>query len=115
MNPGDHSTPDLIKVTEIFLVPSSFLVAALGTADTNLHRAAVSLLGLVVSVLWWISTHDATAETGAPDGNQRPAPPPRRRRILSLLPMIFVAGWFGSTVIHAIIWNRPLGTDPGLP
>ena len=36
--------PDLIKTTELFLVPSSFLVAALGTADTNLHRAAVSVV-----------------------------------------------------------------------
>jgi hypothetical protein len=29
------SDPDLVKVTEVFLVPSSFLVAALGTADSN--------------------------------------------------------------------------------
>jgi hypothetical protein len=32
------SDPDLIKVTELLLVPNSFLVAALGTADTNPHR-----------------------------------------------------------------------------
>ena len=44
--------PDLIKVTELFLIPSSFLVAALGTDDTNPHRSAVSLLGLIVSGLW---------------------------------------------------------------
>ena len=52
--------PDLIKVTEIFLVPSSFLVAALGTADTNPHRAVVSLLGLIVSAFWLACSRDAS-------------------------------------------------------
>ncbi|AMV35365.1 hypothetical protein VN12_24965 [Pirellula sp. SH-Sr6A] len=47
--------PDLIKITDIFLVPSSFLVAALGTANTNLHRAVVSVVGLLLNVLWWFS------------------------------------------------------------
>jgi hypothetical protein len=60
----DHPspTPELIKVTEIFLIPSSFLVAALGTADTNLHRAAVSAVGLINSVLWWPSSREAFFE-----------------------------------------------------
>ena len=41
--------PNLVKLTEILLVPSSFLVAALGTADTNPHREVVSTVGLIVS------------------------------------------------------------------
>lgn len=45
---NSSSAPDLVKITEAFLIPSSFLVAALGTADTNLHRAGVSLVGLVI-------------------------------------------------------------------
>ena len=57
-----YQLPDLVKISELFLVPSSFLVAALGTADTNLHRASVSLLGLTVSVLWLVCAREALAE-----------------------------------------------------
>src|SRR6478735_7509965 len=58
----DTADPDLIKITEVFLVPSSFLVAALGTADTNPHRAGVSVLGLVISVFWLICAREALSE-----------------------------------------------------
>lgn len=98
-------TPDLIKITEIFLVPSSFLVAALGTADTNLHRAAVSLLGLIVSALWWICSHEAITERPRPAAGRHP----RRTRILSWMSIVFVLGWLMSLVVHALIWNQPLG------
>ncbi len=99
--------PDLIKVTEIFLIPSSFLVAALGTADTNFHRAAVSLLGLIISSLWYVCSREAISHWGNPEaGGPRPA---RRTRILVLLPVVFVAGWLISTVVHAAMWTQPLG------
>lgn len=98
--------PDLIKVTEIFLIPSSFLVAALGTADTNPHRAAASALGLVVSVLWWTCGREALAErkAGAPDGRHT-----TRTRVMAGLPVLFAAGWALSTVVHLMIWSQPLG------
>jgi hypothetical protein len=100
----DHSPdPDLIKITEIFLVPSSFLVAALGTADTNLHRAFVSLLGLVIAGLWCASTRDAAASGN--DLKDRP----RRTRILHRLPYVFIAGWLLSVVGHLLLWSHPLG------
>jgi hypothetical protein len=108
----DHPSPapDLIKVTEIFLIPSSFLVAALGTADTNLHRAAVSAVGLIISVLWWSSSREAFFElvesVKTNKGIQR-----SRTRILYWLPLIFVVGWFGSSLVHAMLWNQPLGAD----
>ena len=57
--------PDLTKVTELFLLASSFLVAALGTADTNYHKAAVSLLGLVISLLWLPCSREALREAEA--------------------------------------------------
>lgn len=99
--------PDLIKVTEIFLIPSSFLVAALGTADTNLHRAGVSLLGLIISVLWWISSHEALAERKlGPDSPQRH---PRRTRIFYWLPALFAVGWLLSTLVHFWLDKQPLG------
>jgi hypothetical protein len=98
--------PDLVKTTELFLVPSSFLVAALGTADTNLHRAAVSLLGLIVSVLWFICTCEALAEAFKKDAEgSRTA----RIRILARFPLVFIVGWFASLVIHLLLAGRALG------
>ena len=94
---------DLTKVTEIFLVPSSFLVAALGTADTNPHRAAVSVIGLTVSVLWLVCSHEAL-----PRGEQSTL---QSRRIMILawvLPMVFIIGWCVSLGVHAWLWNVAL-------
>lgn len=100
-------SPDLIKVSEIFLIPSTFLVAALGTADTNLHRAAVSAVGLAVTIQWWIAAREAFAEV-RPTTADNPQPP-RRVRVLCQLPIVFVIGWAISTVVHLYLWNRPLG------
>jgi hypothetical protein len=104
---ADVRDPDLVKVTEIFLIPSSFLVAALGTADTNIHRAAVSLIGLMVGGLWIVCSREALAESRAADTTG--VPHPLRVRILHLLPVFFSVAWLASTVIHAVLWNQPLG------
>lgn len=97
------SEPNLVKVTEIFLVPSSFLVAALGTSDTNPHRAVISVLGLVISILWWECCREAMLELQAEAASKR------RTRILAWLSWIFIAGWLLSTVAHFALWSRPLG------
>src|SRR5262245_58591596 len=97
--------PDLVKVTEIFLVPSSFIVAALGTADTNAHRAIVSLLGLVVSVLWLVCCLEALPkrEAGAP------LPRSLRARILAcVLPAVFIIGWSFAGIIHLWLMIAPV-------
>lgn len=107
---NNQPSPDLIKITEIFLIPSSFLVAALGAADTNPHRAAVSVLGVIVSGLWWICSHEAISEMAS--ATTRPLELrqfPRRVRILSWLPIIFTLGWLASIVAHVLLWKRPLG------
>ena len=104
--------PDLIKVTEIFLVPSSFLMAALGTADTNIHRAAVSLIALLVSGLWWVCSHEALAERRQSVTDGKAAAYSRRIRILAWLPIFFSVSWSISVVAHGMMWNRPLGTIP---
>src|SRR4029450_3598256 len=84
--------PNLVKVTELCLVPSSFLVAALGTADTNFHRAAVSLLGLVVSVLWVLCAREALVESVS---QQPEIMRTSRIRILAWFPLVlWLAGWF---------------------
>ena len=103
------SDPDLIKVTELLLVPSSFLVAALGAADTNPHRAAISLLGPVVSLLWWVAVHDAWADgTTLNEGSASVPTPPVRTRTLYWLPVIFAVGWLASLIAHLVLWSRPL-------
>jgi hypothetical protein len=101
--------PDLVKITEIFLVPSSFLVAALGTADTNPHRAGVSLIALIVSVLWWICSWEALAERRPADTGPAADPHSRRVRIMTWLPIFFVACWVVSLVVHVVLWSQPLG------
>jgi hypothetical protein len=100
--------PDLIKVTEIFLVPSSFLVAALGTADTNPHRALVSLLGLIVSVLWLACSREALSELSPSSPDEAGSALPRRTHILGWLPLVFVIGWLASFVIHSWLWSSPI-------
>jgi hypothetical protein len=102
----NSSDPDLVKITEIFLIPSSFLVAALGTADTNPHRAGVSLMGLVVALLWWICSHETFIErkTAAVARHSR------RVRIMSWLPLLFSFFWLLSMVAHLLLWSKPLGT-----
>jgi hypothetical protein len=100
--------PDLIKVTEIFLVPSSFLVAALGTADTNPHRALVSLLGLVVSALWLACSREALSELSPSSPNEAGSSLPRRTHIMGWLALVFVLGWLASFVIHSWLWSSPI-------
>ncbi|MBL8811082.1 MAG: hypothetical protein JNM43_12970 [Planctomycetaceae bacterium] len=102
------SDPDVVKITEVFLIPSSFLVAALGTADTNPHRAVVSLIGLVVSVMWQICSREALNEHYPEEAKN---PPPRRIRIMSSLPVFFIVCWLISLAAHLMLWGKPLGTD----
>jgi hypothetical protein len=106
---GAPAEPNLIKVTEIFLIPSSFLVAALGTADTNLHRAFVSLLGLIISFMWWLCSSEAYGEIKSHHMEFEATREPRRVRAMCRLAPIFGAGWLFSLNAHLYLWNRPLG------
>jgi hypothetical protein len=98
--------PDLIKITELFLIPCSFLVAALGTADTNFHRAAVSLVGLVVSSLWMVCSLEALSETVL---KQPEIVRTLRIQTLAWFPLVFIVGWLVSVVVHLLLLGRPLG------
>jgi hypothetical protein len=97
--------PNLTKITEVFLLSSSFLVAALGTADTNLHKAAVSVLGLTVSLLWLSCSREAFAEIR---DNQQAIALTARVQVLRWFPLIFVAGWVVSLVTHFWMAGIPL-------
>lgn len=106
---SDTSEPDLVKITEVFLIPSSFIVAALGTADTNPHRAGVSLIGLLISVLWWICSREALAERRSASDDGAAASHSRRIRIMAWLPILFVVIWVLSFIAHVIVWSKPMG------
>ena len=97
--------PNLIKVTEIFLIPSSFLVAALGTADTNPHRFGVSVLGLLVSLMWLVCSIEALKE----HRDAQTGPQSLRTAMLTGLSVVFAVGWLISSVVHAMLWNDRLG------
>ena len=105
---SESKEPDLVKVTEVFLVPCSFLVAALGTADTNMHRALVSLVGLIVAVMWWRCSKEALADLLRQRG---PVSDPlsTRTRMFLWMPPLFVGGWIVALIGHLMLWNQPLG------
>lgn len=84
-------------------------MAALGTADTNPHRAAVSAIGLIISALWLVCSLEAMSDFRQPSKDAEKLEHPRRTRILCYLPLVFVVGWILSTVVHVMLWNRPLG------
>jgi hypothetical protein len=101
--------PDLYMVTRVFLVPSSFLVAALGTADTNPHRAMVSVLGFIVSVLWLVCSREAFSDPGPSSPSAVRSTRSRRAGILAnWLPLVFIIGWFISIIMHVWLWSQPI-------
>lgn len=90
--------PDLTKLAEIFLVPSSILVGALGVASTEPLKTGISILGLLVSILWAICSHDAF-RTIQPN-------PSVRESVLACLPTLFILGWLISTGVHGWRWSQ---------
>jgi hypothetical protein len=81
--------PDVVKITEIFLVPNSILVGALGVAPTEGLKTGVSLIGLISSGLWALCSLTAWANTD-----------PLRVWVLALLPLIFIVLWAAGAKIH---------------
>lgn len=99
----NHTVPDLTKITELFLLANSFLVTAVGTADTNYHKTGVSLIGLTVSILWSISSREALAEFLA---SQPAAASSRRVRVISSIANVFIAIWCISAIGHLLLaWH----------
>lgn len=98
--------PDLIKITELFLIPSSFLVAALGAPDTNFYKAAVSVFGLAVSLLWFWRSREAQVAAAA-------ASPPMtgnktRDLTLTCSPINLIVGWGIAVMAHLRLISQPL-------
>lgn len=95
---------DLVKLTEIFLVPSSILVGALSVATTEPLKTGISALGFLAAVLWSVCNYDAMRQLNAAI--------PLRGQVLAWLPVAFGACWLICTIIHAYWWRRPTDSTP---
>lgn len=82
---------DIVKATEIFLVPGSILVGALGVAKTEGLKTGVSALALLLTILWTICILDAYQTEPARS---------LRLSILMWMPALFLICWTVSLVLH---------------
>jgi hypothetical protein len=101
--PAAGGTPvnaDLVKLVEIFLVPNTILVGALGVASTEPLKTGISILGLVVSILWGICSRDAFQAIHAS--------PSTRELVLAWLPVLFLVCWLISAGAHGWRWKKGL-------
>lgn len=87
--------PDFVKVTEIFLVPTSILIGAFSVATTEPLKTALSLVCLIVATFWGLCLLDAWPEVAN-----------LRVRMLAGLPILFFVGSFIAVVVHAWNWKR---------
>lgn len=83
---------DVVKASEIFLIPSSILVGALGVARTEGLKSGISALGLLLTLLWIICRCGAYGAAGSPI--------PWRLTILTWMPALFLVSWGISLVLH---------------
>ena len=87
---------ELREITQIFMLPSTFLVVALGAARTEPLKVGVSALGLVSGILWGIGAFgidEQSMGTGL-------------RAILQwVVPWVFCFAWLGSLIIHIANWS----------
>jgi hypothetical protein len=89
---------DLAKITEIFLVPNTILVGALGFESNDRLKTGISSLGLVACSLWWICSWTAWFDERQPYYV--------RVVLLAHLPFLFVVCWLISLGVHACGWYK---------
>jgi len=94
---------DVVKATEIFLIPGSILVGALGVARTEGLKSGISALGLLLTVLWLVCLWGAYGAASTPK--------PWRLTILLWMPAIFFVSWSISLRIHVKNYLREKGTN----
>lgn len=92
---------DVVKATEIFLVPGSILVGALGVARTEGLKSGISALGLLLTVLWLVCIWGAYGAASTL---------PWRLTILLWMPVIFFVSWTISLRIHVKNYLDEKGT-----
>jgi len=87
---------NIVKLTEIFLVPGSILVGALGVARTEGLKTGVSALGFLITLIWAFCNWDAY-----PPVSLRSS----RISVLAWLPLLFLVAWVISGIIHFRKWQ----------
>lgn len=85
---------DLLNLSQVFLIPATILVGALGVAGNESLKVGISILGLVFAVLWSIAAIDA--------GNALGRTASVREWILILLPTFCIAVWLICVLIHGM-------------
>jgi hypothetical protein len=88
---------DLFKLTEVFLTSSTILVGALSVARTEPLKTGISILGLFVTILWFVCGLDAF-------GVLKEAP--LRAAVIEWLPALFLVCWLVSFIVHAVRWKK---------
>jgi hypothetical protein len=91
---AEPKSPNLISISQMFLVPASILFGALGVAGTEQLKTLISVLGLATSVLW---VYRVRVWAGGPNID---------RWTTLILALIFALTWIVSLVAHAILWYQ---------
>jgi hypothetical protein len=91
---AEPAPPNLIEISQMFLVPAAILFGALGLAGTEQLKTLISLLGLATSILW---IYRVRCWAGGPGID---------RGTTLILASIFALTWSVSLVAHAILWYR---------
>ena len=107
----------LAQRTQMFLIPITILVNALAHADNERLKTGVSVLGLVVTVIWWVCAWQTYSLLTLLRKRKEPEPldtltnaahGPFRASWLTAyaLPTVFAVAWFIATVVHACRWSQ---------
>jgi hypothetical protein len=92
---------DVVKVTEVFLVPGSILVGALGVARTEGLKSGISAIGLLLTALWLVCIFGAYWGASPPK--------PWRLMMLVFMPWLFLVSWGVSLRVHVTKYCREQG------
>jgi hypothetical protein len=95
----DPTLPNLISVSQMFLVPSSILFGALGVAPTEPLKTLISFLGSITSLIWFYRVLESTGAAPIDWGTTL------------ALAGIFAATWLISLGAHGWAWAHPPSVD----
>lgn len=87
--------PNLVQVTEIFLVPTSILIGAFSIASTEPLKTSLSIICVIIAIMWIICVYDAWPPyltLGA--------------KTLAFFPILFFASAIISTCVHSNLWYQ---------
>lgn len=92
---GDAEVDRLIQVANVFMVPSSILGAGFAAAKTEELKAALSIIGVFVALVWLIA--GVRRAWHASDVFLTYA-------VAWVLPCVAVVFWIASVVVHTGVW-----------